>query len=137
MTPHERLLSELKLAPRTWFVTGVAGFIGSNLLEALLKLNQRVVGLDNFATGKPKNLDEVRNLVPAESWAQFRFIEGDLTNLKLCRHACDDVDYVLHQGALGSVPRSIEDPLSSHESNVNGFLNMLVAARDANASRFV
>jgi UDP-N-acetylglucosamine/UDP-N-acetyl-alpha-D-glucosaminouronate 4-epimerase len=123
--------------PRTWLVTGVAGFIGSNLLEALLKLGQKVVGLDNFSTGHRHNLDLVREEVGAKAWSNFRFIEGDIRNLATCREACAGADIVLHQAALGSVPRSIEDPIASHESNVSGFLNMLVAARDAKAKRFV
>jgi UDP-N-acetylglucosamine 4-epimerase len=137
ITSYKKLLTELRSAPRTWLVTGVAGFIGSNLLETLLKLDQRVVGLDNFATGKRTNLDEVRALVSSHSWARFQFFEGDLTDLTTCRGACDGVDYVLHQAALGSVPRSLADPISSHQSNVSGFLNMLVAARDARVRRFV
>jgi len=122
---------------RTWLVTGVAGFIGSNLLEALLKQGQRVVGLDNFATGFQHNLDQVEAAVGAERWARFKFIEGDICSLETCREACRDVDYVLHEAALGSVPRSIDDPISSNASNVTGFLNMLVAARDARVKRFV
>ena len=137
MTAYERLQTKLKGAPRTWLVTGVAGFIGSNLLEALLNLDQRVLGLDNFATGKRKNLDEVAALVSPPSWARFQFIEGDLSDLPTCRRACAGVDWVLHQAALGSVPRSLADPLASHHSNVSGFLNLLVAARDAKVSRFV
>ncbi len=137
MTAYERVLSELTAAPRTWLITGVAGFIGSNLLEALIKLNQHVVGLDNFSTGRKKNLDDVRALEPNAAWARFRFIEGDLNDLSACRRACDGVDYVLHQAALGSVPRSLADPLSSHQSNVSGFLNLLVVARDARVKRFV
>ncbi len=122
---------------RTWLVTGCAGFIGSNLLEALLKLGQRVVGLDNFATGFRHNLDQVRAAVGAEAWARLRFIEGDIRSLETCREACAGADIVLHQAALGSVPRSIDDPITSHECNVTGFLNMLVAARDAGVRRFV
>jgi UDP-N-acetylglucosamine 4-epimerase len=122
---------------RTWLVTGVAGFIGSNLLEALLKLGQRVVGLDNFATGFQHNLDQVEAAVGAKAWANFRFIRGDIRSLETCHEACKGVDIVLHEAALGSVPRSIEDPITSHESNVTGFLNMLVAARDAKVKRFV
>jgi len=121
----------------TWLVTGCAGFIGSNLLEALLKLGQRVVGLDNFATGHRHNLEQVRVAVGPEVWASFRFIEGDIRSLETCREACAGVDRVLHQAALGSVPRSIDDPLTSHDVNVTGFLNMLVAARDAGVQRFV
>ena len=122
---------------RTWLVTGVAGFIGSNLLEALLRLGQRVVGLDNFATGFRHNLDQVREAVGPHAWSSFRFIEGDIRSLETCREACRGADVVLHQAALGSVPRSIEDPIASHATNVTGFLNMLVAARDAGVKRFV
>ena len=123
--------------PRTWLVTGVAGFIGSNLLEALLELGQRVVGLDNFATGHQHNLDQVEEAVGSEAWSRFRFIEGDIRDLETCRIACKGVDVVLHEAALGSVPRSIEDPITSHDVNVTGFLNMLVAARDTGVKRFV
>jgi len=122
---------------RVWLITGVAGFIGSNLLEHLLKLKQRVVGLDNFATGYQRNLDEVRTLVDEEQWADFSFIEGDIRNPETCRFACAGVDFVLHQAALGSVPRSLEDPLTTNAANITGFLNMLVAARDAKVKRFV
>jgi UDP-N-acetylglucosamine 4-epimerase len=124
-------------SPRAWLVTGVAGFIGSNLLEALLRLGQRVVGLDNFATGHQHNLDQVQAAVGPAAWSRFRFIEGDIRSLETCRDACAGVDVVLHEAALGSVPRSIDDPITSHETNVSGFLNMLVAARDAKVKRFV
>lgn len=127
----------LRSNPKTWLVTGCTGFIGSNLLEQLLKLGQTVVGLDNFSTGKQRNLDEVQSLVSSEQWSRFRFIEGDIRNLETCRLACSNVDYILHQAALGSVPRSIDDPITSNASNVTGFLNLLVAARDANVQRFV
>ena len=137
MSASDSLVSELKAAPRKWLVTGVAGFIGSNLLEELLKLDQEVVGLDNFSTGKKANLEEVRGLVSPAQWARFRFLEGDITDLAICERACSGMDYVLHQAALGSVPRSIADPIRSHQSNVTGFLNMLVAARDAGVKRFV
>lgn len=137
MTAYENLLTTLPSQPNTWLVTGVAGFIGSNLLETLLKLNQRVVGLDNFATGHQHNLDEVQILVSGEQWANFRFIHGDIRQLSDCRAACEGVDYVLHQAALGSVPRSLEDPITTNGANIDGFLNMLVAARDAHAKRFV
>lgn len=137
MTAYETLLATLPSQPKTWLVTGVAGFIGSNLLETLLKLNQRVVGLDNFATGHQHNLDEVQGLVSAEQWANFRFIRGDIHQLSDCQAACEGVDYVLHQAALGSVPRSLEDPITTNGTNINGFLNMLVAARDAQVKRFV
>ena len=120
-----------------WLVTGCAGFIGSNLLESLLRHNQRVVGLDNFATGHQRNLDEVQQLVSAEQWANFRFINGDIRDVAVCHSACTDVDYVLHQAALGSVPRSLNDPITTNETNISGFLNMLVAARDAKVKRFV
>lgn len=137
MSAYDKLRSELKTAPCKWLVTGVAGFIGSNLLEELLKLDQRVVGLDNFSTGKKANLEEVRALVSPAQWARFRFLEGDITDLATCERACAGMEFVLHQAALGSVPRSIADPIRSHQSNVTGFLNMLVAARDAGVKRFV
>src|SRR6478736_2725056 len=122
---------------QTWLVTGCAGFIGSNLIESLLQRGQKVVGLDNFSTGFQHNLDQVEAAVGRETWKRFRFIEGDIRSLDTCREACKGVDYVLHEAALGSVPRSIDDPITSHESNVTGFLNMLVAARDAKVRRFV
>jgi len=121
----------------TYLVTGAAGFIGSNLVEALLTAGHSVVGLDNFATGYQHNLDDVRERVGAEAAARFTFIEGDIRDLDACHRACDGVDVVLHQAALGSVPRSIADPLSTHGVNVDGFVNMLVAARDAGVRRFV
>ncbi|MBT1118839.1 NAD-dependent epimerase/dehydratase family protein [Stutzerimonas nitrititolerans] len=136
MTRYESLLQELPQAPRAWLVTGVAGFIGSNLLETLLKLDQHVVGLDNFATGHQRNLDEVQSLVTYEQWARFRFLQGDIRNLDDCRQACEGVDYVLHQAALGSVPRSINDPITTNGANIDGFLNMLVAAHDAKVKSF-
>ena len=123
--------------PRSWLVTGVAGFIGSNLLEALLMLGQRVVGLDNLATGYRANLDQVRAAVGADAWRNFTFIEADIRDLAACRRACAGIDIVLHHAALGSVPRSIEDPLATHEVNCTGFVNMLAAARDAGVDRFV
>lgn len=137
MTAYERLQKTLTDSQRTWLVTGAAGFIGSNLVETLLKLNQRVVGLDNFSTGKRANLDEVRALVTGRQWKNFRFVEGDLGDAGLCRRVCRGIQYVLHQAALGSVPRSIKDPLTSNASNVTGFLNILTAARDAAVRRFV
>jgi UDP-N-acetylglucosamine 4-epimerase len=136
MTPYQQLLQTLPASPKTWLVTGVAGFIGSNLLEALLKLDQRVVGLDNFATGYQHNLDEVQSLVKPEQWANFEFIQGDIRNLEDCQRACAGVDYVLHQAALGSVPRSLADPISTNSANITGFLNVLVAARDAKVQSF-
>jgi UDP-N-acetylglucosamine 4-epimerase len=136
-TTYEKLQEKIKSSPRTWLVTGVAGFIGSNLLETLLKLEQKVVGLDNFATGYQRNLDAVKTVVSDKQWQQFTFIKGDIRELKTCQQACNGVDYVLHQAALGSVPRSIEDPITTHENNISGFLNMLTAARDARVGRFV
>ncbi len=129
MTAYKQLLGLLPASPRTWLITGVAGFIGSNLLETLLKHDQRVVGLDNFATGHQHNLDEVETLVTAEQWGRFYFIEGDIRSLADCQRVCSNVEIVLHQAALGSVPRSIEDPLTTNAANIDGFLNMLVAAR--------
>lgn len=136
MTIYQTLLKELQANPRTWLVTGVAGFIGSNLLEQLLKLDQRVVGLDNFSTGYQHNLDEVEGAVPAAQWQRFSFIQGDIRDLKDCQLACAGVDHVLHQAALGSVPRSIADPITTNATNISGFLNILVAARDANVKSF-
>jgi len=129
--------ASLRAAPRRWLVTGSAGFIGSHLVEALLRLGQQVVSLDNFATGYRRNLDEVRAAVGADAWRRHRFIEADITDLDACREACDGVEVVLHQAALGSVPRSIVDPLLTHAVNATGFLNLLLAARDAGAARFV
>ncbi len=120
----------------TWLVTGVAGFIGSHLMEFLLKNNQKVIGLDNFATGYQKNLDEVLAVKGVDA-GHFRFIEGDIRTLETCKAAVEGVDFVLHQAALGSVPRSIKDPLTSHDVNVTGFLNMLIAAKEAGVKRFV
>ena len=137
MTRYDEVRESLRESPRTWLITGVAGFIGSNLLETLLKLDQRVVGLDNFATGYQRNLDEVKTLVEPSQWARFEFIEGDICDLDACRRACEGVDYVLHQAALGSVPRSLADPIATNAANVTGFVNMLVAARDAKVKRFV
>lgn len=156
MTAYTQLQTRLQAEPKTWLVTGVAGFIGSNLLETLLKLNQRVVGLDNFATGHQRNLDEVQSLVTPDQWSNFHFIQGDIRNLADCQRAMlflplplgegrgdgspnfgIPVDYVLHQAALGSVPRSVEDPITTNSANITGFLNMLVAARDAKVKRFV
>ena len=158
MSAYQQLQTRLAQEPATWLITGVAGFIGSNLLETLLKLNQRVVGLDNFATGHQRNLDEVQTLVTPAQWSHFHFIEGDIRHLLDCQRAmtycpspssCHSreggnppppnhpVTYVLHQAALGSVPRSIADPLTTNATNITGFLNMLVAARDAKVKRFV
>ncbi|KQR62531.1 NAD-dependent epimerase/dehydratase family protein [Acidovorax sp. Leaf160] len=136
--PHAYAALQTQLAgdPRTWLVTGVAGFIGSHLLETLLRLNQRVVGLDNFATGHRRNLHEVRSLVGEARWQAFRFIEGDIRDLAACRGACEGVQHVLHQAALGSIPRSLNDPIATNATNIDGFLNMLVAARDAGVQSF-
>ncbi|MDB4342048.1 NAD-dependent epimerase/dehydratase family protein [bacterium] len=153
MTAYDQLQTRLATESHTWLITGVAGFIGSNLLEVLLKLNQRVVGLDNFATGHQRNLDEVQSLVTPAQWANFNFIQGDIRNLEDCRRAMqwsstlesctlnleaqhEIVDFVLHQAALGSVPRSLEDPIITNSANITGFLNMLVAARDAKVKSF-
>jgi len=127
----------LRARPQRWLVTGSAGFIGSHLVEALLKLDQHVVGLDNFATGHLRNLDEVKAAVGAEAWRRHRFVEADIADADACRAACDGVDVVLHEAALGSVPRSIEAPLVTNAANATGFLNVLVAARDAKVKRFV
>ena len=136
-THYELVQDQLQISPRRWLVTGVAGFIGSHLLQKLLELGQEVVGLDNFATGHQRNLDDVSRTVGREAWNRFTFFEGDITDAETCHKACHGVEFVLHQAALGSVPRSIENPLASHESNITGFLNMLIAARDAGAGRFV
>ena len=168
MTAYDTLKTRLAQEPATWLITGVAGFIGSNLLETLLKLGQRVVGLDNFATGHQRNLNEVQTLVTPTQWANFSFIQGDIRNLADCQSAmvftptvgadddCDSgeghapsqsaspalqprthpVDYVLHQAALGSVPRSLADPITTNATNISGFLNMLTAARDAKVKSF-
>jgi UDP-N-acetylglucosamine 4-epimerase len=133
----DELESGLRDSPRRWLVTGAAGFIGSHLLQALLERGQRVVVLDNFVTGHRSNLDEVHGTVGEKAWAQARMIEGDIRDLDTCRQACSGVDYVLHQAALGSVPRSLADPLTTHAANATGFINMLVAARDAGVARFV
>lgn len=137
MRTYEKTLECIAREPRTWLVTGCAGFIGSNLLEKLLMLDQHVVGLDNFSTGFQENLDLVRQAVGEQHWQHFHFLEGDIRQLETCRKACTSVDIVLHQAALGSVPRSVDNPINSNDNNINGFLNLLVAARDAGVSRFV
>lgn len=144
-TSYHRLQEHLRATPKTWAITGVAGFIGSNLLETLLRLGQRVIGLDNFSTSSQENLEEVKMLVSAEQWANFEFVQGDIRELEQCRkvmvHRSNGVefrvDYVLHQAALGSVPRSIDDPINTNANNIDGFVNMLVAAKDASVSRMV
>lgn len=137
MTRYQDVLQHLKNHRYQWLITGVAGFIGSSLLETLLKLNQKVTGLDNFSTGYRHNLEQIRELVGEEAWLNFSFIEGDIRDLQGCREACKGMDYVLHEAALGSVPRSIQDPILTNESNISGFLNILVAARDAQVKRFI
>jgi UDP-N-acetylglucosamine 4-epimerase len=137
MPLHESLRREIAAKRRRWLVTGSAGFIGSHLVEALLGLGQEVVSLDDFSTGYQRNLDEVRASVGEEAWRRHTFIEGNVVDPDLCRQACEGVEFVLHQAALGSVPRSIEEPLRTHAANATGFLNMLVAARDADVRRFV
>ena len=137
MNKYQEILNELSNAPKTWLVTGVAGFIGSNLLETLLKNNQKVIGLDNFSTGHQHNFDQVQALVSPEQWKNYTFIEGDIRSPETCVKACTGVDYVLHQAALGSVPRSLIDPITTNENNISGFLNMLVAAKDCQVKRFV
>jgi UDP-N-acetylglucosamine 4-epimerase len=137
MNEVAKTLARFSEKPANWLITGVAGFIGSNLLETLLDNDQRVVGMDNFISGSRKNLDQVRELVGDKRWANFRFIEGDIRDLALCREACAGMDYVLHHAGIGSVPRSLEDPISTNSINIDGFLNMLVASRDAKVRRFV
>lgn len=137
MSVYSGLMAGLAQARSTWLVTGAAGFIGSHLVETLLGLGQDVVGMDNFATGHPENLDDVRGRVGQEAWLNFRFLEADIRELASCKQAASGVDYVLHQAALGSVPRSIEDPVLTNGANIDGFLNMLVAARDSGVKRFV
>jgi UDP-N-acetylglucosamine/UDP-N-acetylgalactosamine 4-epimerase len=134
---YEAVQAELRAAPRRWLVTGAAGFIGSSLLERLLELDQGVVALDNLSTGYQHNLDDVRDRVGDEAWARCRLVQGDILDLDTCQQACRDVDYVLHQAARGSVPRSLADPIATNAANITGFLNILVAARDANVRRFV
>ena len=137
LSRYDVVRKELQEEPKRWLVTGCAGFIGSNLVEHLLRIGQTVVGLDNFSTGKRGNLDEVRSLVTPEQWGRFSFTEGDIRDLEICRILCRGVDYVLHEAALGSVPRSLEDPITSNDNNVNGTLNMLVAVRDEGVKRII
>ena len=137
MSAYAALIGKLRSSPRTWLVTGAAGFIGSNLVESLLKLGQNVVGMDNLSTGYMKNIDMVKAAVGEATWKNFTFVKEDIRNLSACRELCSGVYHVLHQAALGSVPRSLEDPVLSNENNIDGFLNMLVAARDAEIRSFV
>tara|TARA_B100000787_G_scaffold57468_1_gene41804 strand:+ start:4055 stop:5077 length:1023 start_codon:yes stop_codon:yes gene_type:complete len=136
MNEYALALKALTSERYTWLITGVAGFIGSNILEQLLKLDQNVVGLDNYATGHEENLFDVKEQVSQSQWARFRFIEGDITDAEVCQAACKGADFVLHQAALGSVPRSIADPIATNNANINGFLNMLTAAKDQNIKSF-
>lgn len=134
---YDEIKKELLQNQRTWLVTGVAGFIGSNLAEELLKLNQKVIGLDNFSTGYKHNLEHIKNSINSEIWQNFKFIEGDIRDFDTCLKITEGVDIVLHQAALGSVPRSIDNPINSNASNVTGFLNMLTASKENNVKRFV
>jgi len=134
---YKKIAEELKNNPKTWLVTGVAGFIGSNLVEELLKLNQKVISLDNFATGHRYNLEHIKKAISKEQWENFLFVEGDITNYDTCKTIAKDVDIILHQAALGSVPRSINDPVTSHNANATGFLQLLTAAKDNGVKRFV
>lgn len=136
MSTYSSIKDSLSKEPKTWLITGVAGFIGSNLLETLLELGQTVIGIDNFATGHQKNLDAVKHQC-GSNWQNFTFYAYDIRNIEECHKACEGVDFVLHQAALGSVPRSIEDPISTNQANIDGFLNMLAAAHAANVKRFV
>ena len=136
MTAYKKIINQLQRNPKTWLVTGVAGFIGSNILETLLKLNQKVIGLDNFSTGHQANLDEVMCLVSNDQWKSFEFINGDVRNYEDCVRSLKNVDYVLHQAALGSVPRSIEDPIITNNANISGFLNILDASKNSSVKSF-
>jgi UDP-N-acetylglucosamine 4-epimerase len=137
MTAYQKAIHSLASHQYTWLITGVAGFIGSNLLEALLRLDQKVIGMDNLSTGNTGNFDDVRKSLSTAQWDNFQFIEGDIINTKDCEEACNKVDYVLHQAALGSVPRSIKDPICTNASNITGFLNILTSAKDAKVQSFV
>ena len=138
MDQYHSISRHLQENSYNWLITGVAGFIGSNLLEKLLNLNQRVVGIDNFSTGHQYNIDEVLDKFSINQVNKnFAFYEGDIVDMDFCQRSCSKVDFILHQAALGSIPRSIADPLNTHNSNINGFLNMLIAAKDNNIRRFV
>ena len=136
LSSYNQIKKTLAISPKVWVISGVAGFIGSNLLEALLKLGQTVIGIDNFSNGYAKNLTSVQKNI-GENWSNFTFYEGDVCNLEDCLKVCENTDYVLHQAALGSIPRSIKNPILTNNSNINGFLNMLVAAKDCKVKRFV
>lgn len=133
----EKIKDQLNKNKQTWLITGVAGFIGSNILETLLNLNQKVIGLDNFSTGFQKNLDMVKDSIGEDKWNNFKFIQGDVRNPDDCKKSCENADYVLHQAALGSVPRSVENPMNTNDNNITGFLNMLWHAKEANVKSFV
>jgi UDP-N-acetylglucosamine/UDP-N-acetyl-alpha-D-glucosaminouronate 4-epimerase len=137
MSAFARLLDDLKTVPRRWLVTGVAGFVGSNLLESLLHAGQQIIGLDNLTTGSRRNIDQALEIVPAAAREQFTLIEGDIRDSKTCRQACTAADYVLHQAALVSVPQSVAEPVLANEVNVTGFVNLLAAAREAGVKRVV
>lgn len=137
MSKYLEIKENLLAEPKTWLITGVAGFIGSNILEELLGLNQHVIGADNFSTGFEKNLIEVKKKIPKKQWDRFVFYKGDISKKSFCKLICKDVDYVLHQAALGSVPRSLKDPFKTNNSNITGFLCMLIAARDSHVKNFV
>lgn len=137
MNKYNEILEQLNTTTKSWLITGVAGFIGSNLLETLLNNNQKVLGVDNFSTGHQHNLDQVKSRVSPEQWSNFELINGDIRDKDTCKNLCSDINYVLHQAALGSVPRSLEDPITTNENNISGFLNILTAAKDANVDRFV
>jgi len=137
MSRYLEVQQELRSNPGRWLVTGAAGFIGSNLVQRLLELNQQVTGLDNFSTGHRRNLEEVQGLVTDQQWSRLEMVKGDVCDLAVCRRACTGIDRVLHQAALGSVPRSIEDPARTHHNNVTGFVQLLIAARENGIGRFV
>jgi UDP-N-acetylglucosamine 4-epimerase len=137
MSQYANIQARLQAAPKSWLVTGAAGFIGSHLVEQLLKLGQTVTGLDNFATGHKRNLMAVRDAVGPEAWTRFHFICGDLCDATVCQAACEHVEVVLHHAALGSVPLSIADPVTAHRVNAGGTVNLLAAARTAGVRRFV
>ena len=134
---YNEITKKLSASPKKWLVTGVAGFIGSNLLETLLGLDQTVIGLDNFSTGHQHNLDAVKNIVSDEQWSRFKFVEGDICDYPTCVDAVKNIEYVLHQAALGSVPRSIANPVNTNASNITGFLNMLTAAKEEGVESFI
>jgi UDP-N-acetylglucosamine/UDP-N-acetylgalactosamine 4-epimerase len=137
MSERAMPVAALRQNPKKWLVTGAAGFIGSNLVEELLKLSQNVVGLDNYSTGYRKNIEEIRHCVDSEAWSRFTCIEGDITDHGTCRSAVLGVDYILHQAAMASVPQSIEQPEYCHKVNVTGFLNLLRAATEAGVKRII